>query len=85
MKTFTLSELNRKAGDITDAALVEPVALTKHGKEKLVMMNAEFYQKLLRQTEVVKAYRVDEAPQDMHDDLMRGLDDILAPDDGADV
>jgi prevent-host-death family protein len=40
MKTYTFSDMNRTPGEILDAALVEPVVLTKRGKRKLVVMSA---------------------------------------------
>jgi prevent-host-death family protein len=46
MKTFTYSELNRTPGEILDIALVEPVSLTKRGKDKLVVMSADVFDQL---------------------------------------
>lgn len=40
MKQFTFSDVNRASGEILEAALVEPVTLTKRGKEKLVILSA---------------------------------------------
>jgi hypothetical protein len=41
MKQFTCSEMNQASGEILEAALIEPVALTKRGKKKLVILTAE--------------------------------------------
>ena len=41
MNRFSLSELNRHPGKIVAAALAAPVNLTKIGRRKLVMMNAQ--------------------------------------------
>ncbi|UWU17257.1 hypothetical protein N2599_31330 (plasmid) [Rhizobium sullae] len=38
MKQFTFSDMNRASEEILEAALVEPVTLTKRGKEKLVSL-----------------------------------------------
>ena len=38
MKQFSFSDMNRASGEILEAALIEPVALTKRGKEKLVIL-----------------------------------------------
>lgn len=37
MKQFTFSDMNRAAGEILETALIEPVALTKRGKQKLAI------------------------------------------------
>lgn len=72
MKTFTLTDLNRVAGDIIDAAMMEPVTLTKYGKERLVVLNAELYHRLTSNT--VQAFTLDNAPPEVIDELMTGLD-----------
>jgi prevent-host-death family protein len=73
MKSFSLSELNRHSGEIVDAALAEPVGLTKHGKRKLVMMNAVTYEILKHG----KAFRIEDAPEAVYEELMSALDEIL--------
>lgn len=35
MKKFTFSDLNNASGEILDAAMIEPVALTQNGAERL--------------------------------------------------
>jgi prevent-host-death family protein len=74
MKSFSLSELNRAPGQIVDAALAAPVGLTKHGKRKLVVMNAVEYE-LLKHG---KAFRVEDAPDVINDILLEGLNEIIA-------
>jgi hypothetical protein len=46
MRVFTLSDLNRKPGELADKALVEPIVLTKHKRPQLVMLSAEQFEKL---------------------------------------
>ena len=48
MKQFTFSEMNRSSGEILETALVEPVILTKHGKEKLYVLSAREYHRMRR-------------------------------------
>ncbi|MCG5485849.1 MAG: type II toxin-antitoxin system prevent-host-death family antitoxin [Sinorhizobium meliloti] len=84
MKQFTFSEMNRASGEILEAALIEPVALTKRGKEKLVILSAAQYQKLVGRPHAA-AYTLENAPDDIHDELMTGLDAIIASDDHDDV
>jgi prevent-host-death family protein len=79
MKQFTFSEMNRASGEILDAALVEPVTLTKRGKDKLVILTAEQYRKLIGRSHT-QAYGLLEAPEDIHHELMTGLEDIIGTD-----
>jgi prevent-host-death family protein len=73
MKSFSLSELNRAPGQIVDAALAAPVGLTKHGKRKLVVMNAVEYE-LLKHG---KAFRIEDAPDVINGILVEGLTQAL--------
>jgi prevent-host-death family protein len=82
MKRFTFSDMNRASGEILETALIEPVALTKRGKEKLVILSAAAYARLAGHSHT-KAYSLDDAPDTVHDELMAGLEAILedkAPD-----
>nr|WP_314262330.1 type II toxin-antitoxin system prevent-host-death family antitoxin [uncultured Devosia sp.] len=49
MREFSLSALNRRPGEIADQAMIEPVMLRKHGRPQVVMMSAEYYEKLMGQ------------------------------------
>ena len=76
MKQFTFSDMNCVSGEILETALIEPVALTKRGKEKLVILSAAQYRQLVGQPHV-GAYTVEDAPDDVHEELMSGLDAII--------
>ena len=76
MKSYSFSDMNRLSGEILETALSEPVALTKYGKERLVIIPAERYRSLAgipRQT----AFTVEGAPDAVNDELMDGLAAIL--------
>lgn len=79
MKQFTFSEMNRSSGEILEAALVEPVVLTKHGKEKLYVLSARDYHRLRGEPSPARAYSLRDAPQAVHNELMSGIDAILDP------
>jgi prevent-host-death family protein len=76
MKQYTFSEMNRVSGEILETALIEPVALTKRGKEKLVILSAAQYHQLVGRPHAV-AYTLEHAPDDVHNELMTGLDAII--------
>jgi len=48
MRTIPASELQRKLGEVQDAALKEPVAITRNGRERLVLLSIEEYRRLKR-------------------------------------
>ncbi len=73
MKSFAFSDLNRQPGEVLDAALAEPVTLTKRGKPKLVVMRVEDYEKLT----ATRAYSIYDAPEHIIAELEAGLDEIL--------
>jgi PHD/YefM family antitoxin component YafN of YafNO toxin-antitoxin module len=77
MKQFTFSDMNRASGEILETAMIEPVALTKRGKEKLIILSATQYRKLVSMPPAA-AYTLEGAPDEIHDELMRGLEAIIA-------
>ncbi|MDX8469265.1 type II toxin-antitoxin system prevent-host-death family antitoxin [Mesorhizobium sp. VK23B] len=76
MKQFTFSDMNRASGEILETAMIEPVALTKRGKEKLVILSAKQYRQLVASPRAV-AYTLEDAPDEVHDELMSGLESII--------
>lgn len=77
MKSFSFSDMNRLSGEILEAALTEPVTLTKYGKERLVIIPADRYRAIIGTTPVT-AYTLESAPDAIHSELMKGLDAILS-------
>ena len=77
MKQYTFSDMNRSSGEILEAALIEPVVLTKHGKEKLYVLSARDYHRLRGEPGAAKAYSLRDAPELVHKELMSGIDAIL--------
>lgn len=76
MKNFTFSDMNRASGEILEAALIEPVALTKRGKQKLVILPLTAYERLMGQPQA-QAFQLHNAPDEIHGELMDGIDAIL--------
>jgi prevent-host-death family protein len=79
MKQYTFSDMNRSSGEILEAAMIEPVVLTKHGKEKLFVLSARDYHRMRRDPSPTKSYSLHDAPGDVHAELMSGIDAILEP------
>jgi len=83
MREFSLLQLNRQSGDVTNAARSEPVALTHHRKPRFVLMSYEQYQKLTTPVaDTRRVYGVDEIPDDVADWLLPSLDRFA---DGEDL
>lgn len=61
----TAAEVGKNFGQYADKALVEPVAITKHGREHLVLMSAEQYAALMRDAR--RHWPTSKAPADVVD------------------
>ena len=48
MESVTVGEFQRKIGHYQDRALVEPVMVTRNGRERLVLLSAEEFKRLKR-------------------------------------
>jgi prevent-host-death family protein len=48
MKKFSSVDLQRNSGLLQEAALREPVAITHHGRPRLVVMHVDEYERLKR-------------------------------------
>ena len=79
MKHYTFSDMNRASGEILEAAMIEPVVLTKHGKEKLFVLSARDYHRMRGEPSPTKSYSLHDAPDDVSAELISGIDAILEP------
>ncbi|MGB4056712.1 MAG: type II toxin-antitoxin system Phd/YefM family antitoxin [Alphaproteobacteria bacterium] len=66
MQRVTISELQRKIGEIQDVALKKPVFVTRNGREKYVFLSAEEYHRLKRRDRQVLGVE-DLSEQDIRD------------------
>ncbi|MBB5074412.1 prevent-host-death family protein [Bartonella callosciuri] len=80
MKKYSFTDLNRGTGDILDEAMSTPVALTKRGREKIIMLPIDLYNQLIKSRSSAQAFSYTDAPKDILDDLDRGLDELLKSD-----
>lgn len=74
MKQFPASDLSRQAAEFFDAAAVAPVAITKDGKPRFVVMSVAHYAAMMKPVQTRFAYATD-ALLGPYDKL---LDDALA-------
>lgn len=57
--SYTTSDLSRKSGDIIAEALRHPVTVTQRNKPRLVLLNIEDYERLMRQSDLRAVGTVD--------------------------
>jgi prevent-host-death family protein len=57
------ADIGKNFGQFADKALVEPVTITKYGREHLVLLSAEEYARLKRRDR--RVYRAHEVPDDL--------------------
>ncbi len=69
---FSTADLARKTGDVLHAATQGPVALTKNGKRRFILMTAEVFDAINPQ----KSYSVGDIPEDVLEWLLPALDRV---------
>lgn len=83
MKSVSAMELQRNIGEVQDMALKEPLAITHHGRERLVLLSVEEYNRLKRRDR--RSYAVEELPEWLVEEISKaemderfeGLDKIM--------
>ena len=84
MKTYSMSDLQRAQGDVVDTAAREPVALTRRGKTRLVLMSSEHYERLTRSVEDPRrAFHWSELPDDLTSSLTDAVEGWLEHNDAT--
>jgi len=63
MKTFPATDLKQNTGDVLDAANREPVAITRHGKPRYVLMSIDAYNARFP-NDLKRAIAIEEMPDD---------------------
>lgn len=62
MSVVTSAEFQRKLGLYQDKALAEPVTITRNGRERLVLLSVEEYQRLKRRDR--RVFATSELPEE---------------------
>lgn len=74
MITFTDAELQERFGHYREAAILQPVAVTHHGRDSVVLLSVEEYQRLKALDTRAAVY-----PWELPGDLAKALDDVVIP------
>lgn len=76
-KTFSATDLNKRLGDVLDAAAHVPVRITRHGKTRYVLASVEYFERFKAQADMRRAYRTKVIPKPLLDGLLESNADLL--------
>lgn len=77
MSVVTSAEFQRNIGLYQDKALAEPVTITKNGRERLVLLSADEYRRLMRRDRKVFA------TSELTDEQLEAISKAKVPDEYA--
>lgn len=69
LKEFSAQELQRRLGEVQDAALKAPIAITHRGRRRHVLMSIDEFERM-EQAAGTRVYRLGELPADLADELV---------------
>jgi prevent-host-death family protein len=77
MVRVSAAELQKQFGAYSEKAQREPVTITKHGRDSLVLVNSETFQRMREAYYAPKHYYAWELP----DEIVKAIEDALPPDE----
>lgn len=84
MREFTTADLNKHVGNITDAAMREPVVITHHRRPRFVLMTIDEFNKLSNQRPDTRTpFTLETMPPEIEDGIL-ALADQYEQDKGHD-
>ena len=72
--SYSTSDLSRKSGDIIAEALRHPVTITQRNKPRLVLLNIDDYERLMRQSDARSAGTLETMPRELLDEFEAAVD-----------
>ena len=81
--SYSTSDLSRKSGDIIAEALRRPVTITQRGKPRLILLNIEDYERLVRQSDGRPAGAMAIMPGDLSAELETAVGAYAAESEGG--
>lgn len=76
--SYSTSDLSRKSGDIIAEALRHPVTITQRNKPRLVLLNIEDYERLMRRSDVRSVGSIETMSDELFDEFERAVDSYAA-------
>ena len=83
MRHFSTLELTKNIAAVTDAAIKEPVAITKHRKTKFILMAKEDFDRMRKAADPRRVYGPGETPPELAKMIVEHLDKIIAEGEAA--
>jgi prevent-host-death family protein len=80
---YSTSDLSRKSGDIIAEALRHPVTITQRNKPRLVLLNIEDYERLLRQSDSRMSGTIETMPEGLFSEFEAAVDTYEKDDEGS--
>ena len=77
MRNFSLTELSNRSGEVVEAAYTGPIAITRRGKRKFVLMTAEQYEKLTKTDNPHRVFGSGETPSELSDLFASDLENTI--------
>jgi prevent-host-death family protein len=71
---YSTSDLSRKSGDIIAEALRHPVTITQRNKPRLILLNIEDYERLMRQSDLRASGTIETLPDALFGELEAAVD-----------
>lgn len=75
---ISTAEFIRHFGRFHDQAQKEPIVLTKHGRDTVVVVSKEVFERMLSNSDPRRVYGMGETPPELADILLDGLDQQIA-------
>ncbi|CVI63060.1 type II toxin-antitoxin system prevent-host-death family antitoxin (plasmid) [Agrobacterium leguminum] len=79
--SYSTSDLSRKSGDIIAEALRHPVTITQRNKPRLVLLNIDDYERLMRQSDVRDVVTIETMPESLFDEFQEAVESYALEDE----
>lgn len=79
--SYSTSDLSRKSGDIIAEALRHPVTITQRNKPRLVLLNIEDYERLMRQSDARAVGTIETMPDSLFAEFQDAVESYAQEDE----
>lgn len=81
--SYSTTDLSKRSGDVIAEALRRPVTITQRNKPRLVILNVEDYERLIRQSDARSAGTIDTMSGDLLAEFEGAVDAYAQEDEGG--
>lgn len=81
--SYSTSDLSRKSGDIIAEALRHPVTITQRNKPRLILLNIEDYNRLIKQSDARMAGTIETMPDSLFAEFKNAVDAYAQEDEAG--